>query len=31
LVKEDMSYEEYRVPKDVTHKILLMDMDKVLK
>jgi len=31
LVKEDMSYEEYRVPKHVTHKILLMDMDKVLK
>jgi len=26
-----MSYEEYRVPKHVTHKILLMDMDKVLK
>lgn len=31
LVKEDGSFEEYRVPKDVTHKILLMDMDKVLK
>lgn len=31
LVKEDGSFEEYRVPKNVTHKILLMDMDKVLK
>lgn len=31
LVKEDGTFEEYRVPKDVTHKILLMDMDKVLK
>lgn len=31
LVKEDGSFEEYKVPVEVTQKILLMDMDKILK
>ena len=31
LVKEDGSFEEYKVPLDVIQKILLMDMKKVLK
>lgn len=31
LVKEDGSFEEYKVPLDVIQKILLMDMTKVLK
>lgn len=31
LVKEDSSFEEYKVPQEVVQKILLMDMSKVLK
>lgn len=31
LVKEDGSFEEYKVPMEVIQKILLMDMSKVLK
>lgn len=31
LVKEDGTFEEYKVPVEVTQKILLMDMDKILK
>lgn len=31
LVKDDGSFEEYKVPRDVIQKILLMDMNKVLK
>jgi hypothetical protein len=31
LVKEDSSFEEYKVPLEVIQKILLMDMSKVLK
>ena len=31
LVKEDGSFEEYKVPVEVTQKILLMDMEKILK
>lgn len=31
LVKEDGSFEEYKVPQDVTQKILLMEMSKILK
>ena len=31
LVKEDGTFEEYKVPLDVIQKILLMDMKKVLK
>jgi hypothetical protein len=31
LVKEDGSFEEYKVPMEVIQKILLMDMDKILK
>ena len=31
LVKEDGSFEEYKVPMDVIQKILVMDMSKVLK
>lgn len=31
LVKEDSTFEEYKVPMEVIQKILLMDMSKVLK
>ena len=31
LVKEDGSFEEYKVPQEVIQKVLLMDMSKVLK
>ena len=31
LVKEDGSFDEYKVPQDVIQKILLMDMSKILK
>ena len=31
LVKEDGSFEEYKIPQSVIQKILLMDMSKILK